>query len=196
MKTWNHLSPYGTFDHPDGKQTITRIDAEHCVKSTKTFLFWLRLRNLPVYIGHPDDPRFQGQPEHMNSNIYGFVRDIQANEHGLWVHIAWKPSGQELIDNGVYTHLSPRWQMQKGTDGAYHPIKLISIGLTQNPNLPVNPLHKNIHSTVNTFSRLQKRTEKLAILQFTRKVQQRMEATGESYLEAWQTIYKENNPIF
>lgn len=194
MKTWNHLSPYGTFDHPDGKQTITRIDAERCVKSTKTLLFWLRLRKIPVYIGHPDDPRFQMQPEHMNPHVYGYVRDTFANEHGLWVHIVWTPSGEELIDNGVYTHLSPRWQMQKRSDGSYHPIKLISVGLTQNPNLPVDPLQKDKQPT--PLSYLQKRTEKLAILQFTQKVQQRMEATGESYLEAWQTIYKENNPIF
>ena len=196
MKTWNHLSPYGTFDHPDGKQTIARIDAERCVKSTKTLLFRLKLRKIPVYVGHPDDPQFQGQPEHMNPNVYGHVKDIQANEHGLWVHIAWTPSGQELIDNGIYTHLSPRWKMQKGADGSYHPIKLISIGLTKNPNLPVNPLQKAIKTIVQPLSQLQKRTEKLAILEFTQKVQKRMEATGESYLEAWQTIYKENNPIF
>ena len=196
MKTWDHLSPYGTFDHMDGKQTITRIDAERCVKSTKTLLFLLKLRKIPVYIGHPDDVHFQGQPEHMNPNVYGFVRALQADENGLWARIEWTPSGQELIENGVYTHLSPRWKMQKSSDGTYHPVKLISIGLTRNPNLPVNPLQKVIPTTAKPLSKLQKRGEKLAILQFTRQVQQRMEATGESYVEAWQTIYKENNPIF
>lgn len=196
MKTWDHLSPYGTFEHPDGKQTISRMDAERCVKSTKTLLFLLKLRKIPVYIGHPDDPRFQGQPEHMNPNVYGFVKSLQANEQGLWARIEWSAAGQELIDNGIYTHLSPRWQMQKASDGTYHPVKLISVGLTRKPNLPVNPLRKPTTDFVKPLSNLQQRNEKLAILQFTQKVQQRMKATGESYLEAWQTIYKDNNPVF
>ncbi len=196
MKTWDHLAPYGTFVHPEGQQTINRNDARRCIKCTKTLPFLLNIRKIPVYIGHPDDPHFQGQPEHMNPNIYGFVKALQANEQGLWAHIEWTASGQELIDNNVYTHLSPRWQMQKGSDGTYHPIKLISIGLTRHPNLPVNPLKGTTKALAQPLSKLQKRTEKLAILHFTQKVQQRMKATGESYLEAWQTIYKENNPVF
>ncbi len=190
MKTWIQISPYGTFDHPMGKQSISPIDAKNCVKKTKTFLFRLGFKKIPVYIGHPDDPFFQDSYTHMNKNIYGYVKNIRADDHGLWVQINWTADGSELIDNQCYTYLSPRWKMGKMSyEKAYHPEKLISVGLTTTPNLPVQAIYERTPLS-HLSSQVQKRSEKVAILQFTQKVQQRMQETGESYPEAWHNVYK------
>lgn len=192
MKTWNQLSPYGMFDHSLGKQYICLENANVCIKKTKNWLFRLKLKRIPVYIGHPDDPYFQDSYKHLNDHVYGYVADLKADGNGLWARIHWTPQGLELINNRHYTHLSPRWEMKKDPlTQLHHPVRLISVGLTEQPNLPVQALctPPHPHPGVN----LQDRADKIAILRFTQKVQQRMEATGESYPEAWHKIYQQHS---
>lgn len=196
MNKWTQISPYGTFDHPSGKQVISPKDGQRCVQSTETLLFRSKIKRIPVYIGHPDDPLFQTLPEHMNSTIYGYVTAIRSDQEGIWVKIRWTKSGQELIDNGVYTYISPRWLSEKGTDGGYHPIKLLSVGLTQHPNLPVKPILESHPVPFHDLRKLQERNEKIAILHFTQKIRKRMRETGESYPEAWQFTYNENKNAY
>ena len=43
MQKWIQLSPYGTFDHPSGKQVVSLKDGERCVKGTETLAFRLKL---------------------------------------------------------------------------------------------------------------------------------------------------------
>ena len=106
MKTFKlHLSPYGTFEHPEGLQSISSADAQRCIRKTRTWRFRLGLKKIPVYLGHPDDPLFKS--EHSDPRIYGYVR---------WV----------LCKTEHQT--------------AYHPERLLSLGLTQHPNLPVQPI--------------------------------------------------------
>ena len=196
MQKWIQLSPYGTFDHPSGKQVVSLRDGERCVKGTETLPFRLKLKKIPVYIGHPDDPLFQTLPEHMNSTVYGHVTAMRSDSGGIWVKIRWTASGQELIDNGAYTHLSPRWLSEKGSDGGYHPVKLISVGLTQHPNLPVQPIQEVLSISPRELRQLQERDKKIAILHFAQKINERMRKTGESYPEAWQFTYNENKNAY
>ncbi len=192
MQKWIQLSPYGTFDHPSGKQVVSLRDGERCVKGTETLSFRLKLKKIPVYIGHPDDPLFQTLPEHMNTTVYGHVTAMRSDNTGIWVKIRWTEAGQELVDNGIYTYLSPRWLSEKGIDGGYHPIKLLSVGLTQHPNLPVQPIQAAPRMLPRALRQLQERDKKIAILHFAQKINERMQKTGESYPEAWQFTYNEN----
>ena len=196
MNKWTQLSPYGTFDHPSGKQVVSRTDGERCVKGTETLPFRWKLKKIPVYIGHPDDPLFQDLPEHMNPTIYGYVTAIRADNAGIWVKIRWTASGQELVDNNIYSYLSPRWISEKGADGGYHPIKLLSVGLTQHPNLPVKPISDSHSMASQNLRKLQERDEKIAILHFSQKIRERMRKTGESYPEAWQFTYNEQKNAY
>ena len=196
MQKWIQLSPYGTFDHPSGKQVISLKDGKRCTRSTETLLFRLRLKKIPVYIGHPDDPLFQTLPEHMNTTIYGHVTAMRSDNAGIWVKIRWTTSGQELVDNGAYTYLSPRWLSERGTDGSYHPIKLLSVGLTQHPNLPVKPIQEAQPMFRRELRQLQERDKKIAILHFSQKINERMRKTGESYPEAWQFTYNEQKNAY
>lgn len=196
MNKWIQLSPYGTFDHPEGKQVVSLKDGECCTQNTETLLFRLKLKKIPVYIGHPDDPLFQTLPEHMNTQVYGHVTAMRSDKAGIWVKIRWTKEGQELVDNGVYTYLSPRWLSEKGSDGGYHPIRLLSVGLTEHPNLPVKPIQADPIVSARELRKVQERDEKIAILRFSQKISERMRKTGESYPEAWQFTYNENKNAY
>ena len=196
MNEWIQLSPYGTFDHPSGKQVISLKDGKRCVKGTETWMFRLKLKKIPVYIGHPDDPLFQTLPEHMNTTVYGYVTAMRYDNTGIWVKIRWTEAGQELIENGVYTYLSPRWLSEKSVDNGYHPIKLLSVGLTQHPNLPVKPILESTPMPSRDLREVQERDKKIAILHFSQKINERMQKTGESYPEAWQFTYNENKNAY
>ena len=146
-----HLSPYGIFEHPEGKQNISFADAQRCIRQTRTLRFRLGLTTIPVYVGHPDDPLFQ--KEHSDERIYGYVKDLCADEDGLWVFVKWTKEGRKLMPRSPHRYLSPRWVLSKTeTQTAYHPECLLSVGLTQHPNLPVQPI---------TFDELPKQTSEL-----------------------------------
>lgn len=131
---WIQLSPYGTFDHPQGKQTITYWDA-------RMFVVLNYGNCIPVYNGHPDDPLFQNDKAALDTHVYGHLARLKADANGLWAQIHWTPEGIALIQTQRYWYLSPRWLLSKtDTQATYHPELLLSIGLTQCPNLPVQAL--------------------------------------------------------
>ena len=135
-----HLSPYGTFEHPEGLQNISSADAQHCIRKTRTWRFRLGLKKIPVYLGHPDDPLFRS--EHSDLRIYGYVKNLCADKDGLWVFVKLTKYGRTLLrQSPKCRYLSPRWVLCKTENqAAYHPERLLSVGLTQHPNLPVQPI--------------------------------------------------------
>lgn len=95
-----------------------------------------RFGGVPVYVGHPDEPAFAGTPGHTDTRAHGWVQELDARNDGLYGRIKWSETGRELIANAHYRFLSPRWAMRRLDDGAYEPLRLISIGLTNMPNIP------------------------------------------------------------
>jgi hypothetical protein len=141
MKTYKlHLSPYGTFEHSEGLQSISSADAQRCIRKTRTWRFRLGLKKIPVYLGHPDDPLFKS--EHSDRRIYGYVKNLCADKDGLWVFVKLTKYGRTLLrQSPKCRYLSPRWVLCKTENQtAYHPERLLSVGLTQHPNLPVRPI--------------------------------------------------------
>jgi hypothetical protein len=64
------------------------------------------------------------------------VSDLQARPDGLYGYFKWAPTGRDLLENAHYKHLSPRWAMRALPDGCFEPVRLLSIGLTNTPNIP------------------------------------------------------------
>lgn len=140
-KHWIQLSPYGTFPHPEGQQTLSISDAKRFVQKTNTMGFRFRLKKIPVYLGHPDDPLFQSQAGHCNLQVYGHVKQIRADHNGLSIQIKWTKIGRRFLLKNHDYYLSPRWVLSKTEEqNTYHPETLLSVGLTQHPNLPVQPI--------------------------------------------------------
>jgi len=132
--------PYGDHPHYTGAiQRLTRQTAEvmandfHSFRSRLGRLFG----GLPVYIGHPDDPELANQ--YQDKKSYAWLMDMDARDDGLYIKPKWSPPGEELISNAHYKWFSPRWGCKAlGNENGKRtvaPVRLISIGLTNNPQI-------------------------------------------------------------
>lgn len=135
---WLKLADYGDWPHPSGLQRFTPTSAATMVQGFQSL--WGRLRRrfggVPLYVGHPDDPAFAGQPGHDDTRAYAWITSLEARSDGLYIHPRWSEPGREMLRNAFYKFLSPRWQMRPLGDGTFEPVRLLSVGLTNNPNIP------------------------------------------------------------
>lgn len=142
MLSTHLLTPYGDYKHTAGIQRIDRRCAKELAEAfngplRKLHRLWA---GLPVYIGHPDDEEFAGKPGHKDTTRYGHISGLEAREDGLYAQIKWSKAGLRLVADETYRHLSPRWVAAEQEKGIYRPIRLLSCGLTNSPNLPCPPL--------------------------------------------------------
>jgi hypothetical protein len=138
------LSPIGVFPHGRGIQNVDRPALETLVKNFKSFFARLgrRFTGVPFYVGHPDVRGYENI--YTDRKAYGWIMDVEAREDGLYGRPKWSRAGRELIANGHFKFLSPYWLAEAvGTregKSVFRPTELISVGLTNEPNLPVLPL--------------------------------------------------------
>jgi len=109
---------------------------------------------VPLYVGHPDDPTFAGRAGHDDTRAYAWVTSLEARPDGLYILPRWSEPGRELLRHAFYKFLSPRWQMQPLGDGVFQPVRLLSIGLTNHPNIPGEAIANEKPATENIFPRL------------------------------------------
>ena len=135
---WYLLSSYGTHPHPLGLQRFTLAAAQNIVRHHNSLYGRLKryFGGIPVYIGHPDDPAFSHLPTHSDSRAYAWIHQLQARPDGLYISPIWSARGKELLDNAHYKHLSVRWRLRALPDKTFEPIELLSVGLTNQPNIP------------------------------------------------------------
>ncbi len=198
-ETWLQLAPWGKYAHTHGEQNVNPESAARLVKkfhSLKSWIFRHFSSDIKIYIGHPDDPQFAGRHGHTNQQSFGKIKDIKADEEGLWVLIDWTKEGKALVDNGFYRFLSPRWKMSSSDGMAFELEELISVGLTNTPNLPNKPIPatRNVRLTAQTLQLASNRLHKKSIHDFITLVNERMKKTGEDYMTAW-THTKNNHPV-
>lgn len=135
---WLKLADYGDWPHARGLQRLTQPAATRLAHGFKSLLGRLRRRftGVPIYIGHPDDPSFAGQPGHDDTRAYAWVSNLEARPDGLHLLARWSEPGRELLRHSFYKFLSPRWEMRPVAPGVFEPTRLLSIGLTNHPNIP------------------------------------------------------------
>lgn len=146
---WIQLSPLGDFPHAQGMQ---RVDAKAVEAMANTFNSALAkigrklFGGVPFYIGHPDVPALAN--EYPDKKAYGWIKALEARADGLYGHIDWSEPGKTLLANKHYKFFSPYWDARTvGTEKGktvYQPTKLLSVGLTNQPNLPVKPLANSL----------------------------------------------------
>jgi len=142
---WLKLADYGDWPHSAGLQRFTQPAAQRMAHGFKSLLGRLRRRftGIPVYIGHPDDPTFAGQPGHDDTRAYAWVSNLEARPDGLHILARWSEPGRELLQHAFYKFLSPRWEMRPVAPGVFEPTRLLSIGLTNHPNIPGEAVANN-----------------------------------------------------
>lgn len=158
------LIPYG--DHPNdrGLQRFGKAEAEQMVKYFKSG--WNRIKRafvgMPILRGHPDmattvraelkrekdQAKRAGLQSLINSierrypdkTVYGTITDIEAREDGLAIRPVLTEEGMALVNEEGLTCFSPHWL---GLDAepvngqpVKRPVYLVSIGLTNRPNIP------------------------------------------------------------
>jgi hypothetical protein len=144
QKEWVQLSPYGDFSHAQGLQRVSFEAAKSMERNFATLgakasrLF----AGAPMFVGHPDVPQFAHQ--FPDRKAYGWIMALEARPDGLYGRMKWSAAGLQLLENGHYKFLSPYWEARQigEQDGrtVFEPVSLISAGLTNEPNLPVQPL--------------------------------------------------------
>jgi hypothetical protein len=140
---WLQLSPYGDFPHGRGMQRVSEASAREMVARFNSFrsragrLFG----GLPIYVGHPD---VAGANELADRKAYGWIVEIEARDDGFYGRAKWSEAGIGLLRNAHFKYLSPFWEAREASmeNGRrlFTPVALISVGLTNQPNIPVRPL--------------------------------------------------------
>lgn len=139
---WQQITPWGKFPNSQGAQNLTRQAGEAMVVAFNTLAGRLKnaWRGIPIYVGHPDvSPK-----EYPDKRRYGKIEALEARPDGLYAKPAWNSLGQENLDQGFYIYPSGVWSCVKERDGSITPKELLSVGLTNWPNIETSkPWAKN-----------------------------------------------------
>ena len=140
---WFQVSPFGRFPHRVGVQVFDRQAAEGiigCFNGARARLARL-WRGLPVFIGHPDlDPK-----TYPDGRKYGSIQRLEVRADGLYAQARWSRAGREIVNDEHFDFPSPLWNMEPVAHeaGAFRPVELISVGLTNRPNIANKPVGAN-----------------------------------------------------
>lgn len=155
--------PYGEWPHELGLQRFSRAEAEEMVGYFRNT--WNRIKRaitgLPIYRGHPDWPDVLRKQREALANEaerraldlrisemeqrwpdkreYGSIADMEAREDAFYLKPVLTPAGAALVNEGGLKYFSPHWLAkvlgQANGKPIYGPAFLLSIGLTDRPNI-------------------------------------------------------------
>lgn len=156
---WMRLAPFGDFEAtgvwraPGGgarksQPVVQRIDRESATAIVESFNSiggrLLRfIRGLPILNGHPNSPT-RGS-EYPDKRELGLVTKMEVRDDGLYALPAFNEAGEEVMKatKGLApsAHFSARAVVKEGERLVMRPNRVISVGLTPRPNLPVESLN-------------------------------------------------------
>jgi hypothetical protein len=133
------LVPFGNFPHKQGLQLFDKAAAEAIVAAhngiTAKLTRWVTGGSYPIYVGHPDLPGSKDT----DKRAYGWIENMRVTDEGLHLSAKWSEAGRELVENAHFKFYSPLWWTRK-IKGGIQPVALKSMGLTNDPNIPVPAL--------------------------------------------------------
>jgi hypothetical protein len=155
---WALVAPFG--EHPKSRlvrlpngnpelqnfiQVLDNASATDLLKKENSFFRKLRRATvgIPVYDDHPDMAKYSPEvitTKRGKANAIGVVDEIRLSNRGLEAHFCLTPEGSVAVENGS-KFVSPYWEvapievLANGTLKV-RPFKLISVGLTPQPNIP------------------------------------------------------------
>ncbi|MEO0442815.1 MAG: phage protease, partial [Pseudomonadota bacterium] len=125
---WLLLLPAGHFKGLDGRQW-TNPDSQAVLNETKRYGL-----DLPVDIEHATQLK---SPEGSYAGAIAWIplEEIEIREGAIWGKVAWNDRGDWMVRGRDYRYYSPVFSF----DAKDRVIRLISVGLTNRPNLPQLP---------------------------------------------------------
>lgn len=147
---WIKLADFGKYHHEKGIQILNETTAQNIISSFRSLSGRIirKFIGLPIYIGHPDDSDFKST----NKKIYGRIIDFKIEDNALWILSKWSDIGYALFKNGILKHLSPRWLTEQSSDGTLLPQRMISVGMTNHPNMFCQHVSQDIDVEMNDIS--------------------------------------------
>jgi len=131
--------PFGNHDHKNGMQVFDRDAAERIVANfnlSKSPFFG----GLPWYVGHPDVPEFART--YRDKTAQGWVKEMKTTDTALRLRVKWNKRGEGIIANEEFKYFSPVWGCAPvpGKARQFRPVRMKSVGFTNEPNIGVMPL--------------------------------------------------------
>ncbi len=131
--------PFGEYPHKAGLQLFDEKAAQAIAANHNGLLSkisrWASGASYPVYIGHPDLPGSKDA----DKRAYGWIENMTVEAGGLRLGVKWSDEGRDLVSNAYFKFYSPLWWTTKAK-GGIRPTALKSMGLTNDPNIPVPAL--------------------------------------------------------
>lgn len=92
--------------------------------------------DLPVDFEHATQVKGEkGEP----APAIGWIKDLENRDGAIWGQVAWNAEGQQAVASKGYRYVSPVFNF---TRTANHIVKMVSAGLTNQPNLQLAALNK------------------------------------------------------
>lgn len=150
--------PYGVSLNGKIKQVFTREGAQEMVAALENEKAKDPDFGIPIYIGHPDVPDLSR--DYPDKAAYAWIYNMEATDAGLVLHPKWSQEGEALLANAKYRFPSPYWscRVDAGKANVAYPVQLMSVGLTNRPNI------RAIGALVNEASKQQGETEMKELL--------------------------------
>ena len=132
---WVQVTPCGEFPH--GGAGVTQvIDREACDRIAADFN------------GRKSDANFPGvlvDFDHFSldtgksSEAAGWISDLESRDTGLWARVRWSDAGLSAVRGGRFRLMSPVFPPPSACEdlggGKIRPVKLVSVALTNEPNI-------------------------------------------------------------
>jgi phage I-like protein len=129
--------PYGNYPHKVGLQKFDAASGAQLVTAFNSIIGKISRifsPGVPIYRGHPDVP---GRPDSdPSAPAVGWVDGITAENDGVRLGVKWNADGMEDIERARFRFYSPNWAL-RAVSGGLQPVRLLSVGLTNNPRIPV-----------------------------------------------------------
>lgn len=127
--------PYGVSLNGKRKQVFRREGAQEMVAALENEKGNDPDFGIPIFIGHPDMPELAN--EYPDKAAYAWIYSMEAGPTGLVLHPKWSAEGEALLANAKYRFPSPYWscRVDAANSNTVYPFQLISIGLTNRPNI-------------------------------------------------------------
>lgn len=157
---WAQIAPFGDYAGvaiiPDGRggfikeRAIQRLDKTAVTQMANEYAQNSRglsgfFRKRPLYEGHPDIP--VGADQYPNKHPVGLFNRLASRDDGFYGEPILTDEGERLIASKAYRALSGRWAAEfVGEENGvkiYRPVKFLSAGLTNQPNLPVQLINES-----------------------------------------------------
>ena len=94
----------------------------------------------------------------LQRKAYGRIKKLEARDDGLWANVKFGEEGEKLIADEAFHGHSTNWFVREESSrkGVWRPFELASVGFTNQPNIPVEPVTSANEKMAVRFKKLSK----------------------------------------